>query len=104
MERHIKNYLKFFGLDGTEFIPCECGCGRKGHEFHHLKPRSSFGSKRKVEQDRVENVACINAECHRKVHASKEFNQELKEKHAYNVAWRINDAKDFIKNNLTNQI
>lgn len=81
MERHIKNYLDFFGLDGHEFISCECGCGRKGHEFHHLKPRSSFGSKRKVEQDKVENVACINAECHRRAHGDKEFNEHIKLRH-----------------------
>ena len=81
LPRLISNYLKYFKLDISDVILCECGCGRVGHDFHHLQPRSSFGSKRKVEQDRVENVACIAIECHSEAHKSKAFNDHLKLQH-----------------------
>ncbi len=85
LPRHIRNYLSFFGYDQNSFIECECGCGRQGLDFHHLIPRSKFGSKRKAEQDRVDNVACISIECHEKAGASRQFNEELKLKHRRNL-------------------
>lgn len=79
--KHISNYFKFFGVDEHDFCECECGCGGNAKDFHHLIPRSAFGSKRKAEQDSAENVVCITRECHERAHKDPRFNNHLKLMH-----------------------
>lgn len=97
MKPHIKNWLKYFKISPEEWFPCECGCERRAEQWHHLIPRSSFGSKRKKEQDRVENVAYINHDCHEKAGASKAFNDELKVKHRHNLLKCSNNTEDLVR-------
>jgi len=40
-------------------------------DIHHIEPRSSFGSKRKDEQDKIENLIGLCRECHNKAHGIK---------------------------------
>ncbi len=78
MERHVKNYLEAFGFSGMEFIPCE-SCGSASNEIHHIQPRSSFGSTRKDEQDKVDNLVALCRPCHDKAHgpASRWWKEKL---------------------------
>ncbi len=80
MERHVKNYLEAFGFSGMEFIPCEV-CGSSAVDIHHVEPRSSFGSKRKDEQDRVDNLVALCRYCHNGAHGdlSREWKEMLKD-------------------------
>ena len=80
MERHVKNYLDAFGFSGMEFMPCEV-CGASAVDIHHVEPRRNFGSKRKVEQDKVDNLVALCRNCHDKAHgpSSRHWKEMLKD-------------------------
>lgn len=78
MEKHVANYLKAFGYDGSSFIACEL-CGDKATDIHHIEPRSKFGSTRKVEQDHPDNLIALCRLCHEFAHRhSIEFKSRIK--------------------------
>jgi 5-methylcytosine-specific restriction endonuclease McrA len=80
MERHVKNYLQAFGYDESDTILCE-SCGNKAVDIHHVESRSSFGSKRKKEQDEVSNLIALCRPCHDEAHGyqSRIVKEALKE-------------------------
>jgi len=41
MQTYTQVYLDAFGLDETDFIPCEI-CEKKGTEIHHILARSKY--------------------------------------------------------------
>ena len=43
MQKHTKVYLKHFGFDSSDFIPCET-CGSKAVDIHHIDARGMGGS------------------------------------------------------------
>jgi hypothetical protein len=43
MKPHTKIYLKAFGYDGTEFMPCEV-CWAPGVDIHHIDSRKMGGT------------------------------------------------------------
>lgn len=94
MEAHIKNYVKYFKIDLQDWVACECGCGKRAEQFHHLIPRSSFGSTQKKKQDAVENVAYINHECHERVHRIPASNNLLKSAHRKHLLKNSNNPDD----------
>lgn len=55
---HVKNYYRHFGYDESDTILCEC-CGAPAVDIHHIEPRSSFGSKRKRDQDDPGNLIAL---------------------------------------------
>lgn len=62
MKIHTKLYLKHFGYDVTDFIPCEIiGCGMRSNEINHIKCRGAGGSKL---MDFPENLMAICREHH----------------------------------------
>ncbi len=63
MTKHVKVYLEYFGYTGNEFICCEV-CGQRGVDIAHIIPRSKFGSKRKDEQDHINNLMSLCRKCH----------------------------------------
>jgi len=67
MQKHIKNYLNHFKYSETDVIQCEV-CHNKAVDIHHIYPRSSFGNKRKDEQDEVSNLIALCRNCHEKAH------------------------------------
>jgi hypothetical protein len=68
-EKHIVNYMDHFGYDSSDWIKCEYpGCGQRGVDFHHVQPRSSFGSKRKAEQDHHSNIVILCIDHHQRAH------------------------------------
>lgn len=60
MQKHTKLYLKHFGYDVTDFIPCEV-CGAKAVDIHHIEPRGMGGSKK---ADTIDNLMALCRECH----------------------------------------
>lgn len=81
MEKHTKVYLEFFPFHNG-FYSCEI-CNKPATEIHHIERRSEFGSKRKDEQDKIENLIAVCRVCHDKAHANihtKEFLKEVHEK------------------------
>lgn len=43
MKTHTKVYMKFFGYDVSDFIPCEL-CGAKAVDIHHVEARGMGSS------------------------------------------------------------
>lgn len=80
MQQHTKVYYTFFGYDECDFVPCEV-CGNKAVDIHHIKPKSSFGSKLKGtnegEQDHISNLIALCRFCHDSAHCYKWSKQEL---------------------------
>lgn len=77
MKKHIKIYLKHFGLTGHEFIPCEI-CGSKANDIHHIKCKGMGGSKTK---DSIENLMALCRAEHEKYGDKKKYLDFLIEKH-----------------------
>lgn len=77
MKPYVKTYFKYFGYDESSFISCECGCGRKAVDIHHIEPRS----RRKDLFNKIENLAALSRECHTKAEHDKTFNNEVRAKH-----------------------
>jgi hypothetical protein len=81
MKTHTKIYFNHFGYDKTDFIPCEM-CGTPAVDIHHLDSKGMGGSKTK---DYIENLIAVCRDCHNDCHNSKDFNDQAKEKHLYNI-------------------
>lgn len=82
MKPHVRIFLEHFGFIGYEYIPCECGCGGRVVDVHHLSPRGMGGSKKK---DTIENLVGLTRECHERAERDKAFNNKIKERHLRNV-------------------
>ena len=73
MQPYVKTYLKYFGLDVSDFIACEY-CEAKAAEIHHLTPRSLNRSL----FNKIENLMALCRNHHDQAGASKRFNDELR--------------------------
>ena len=60
-----------------DFIACTT-CGGRAVDIHHIDARGMGGSKTK---DFIENLAALCRVCHNKAESSKEFNEQVKQKH-----------------------
>ena len=60
MQRHTKLYLKHFGYDISDFVPCEV-CGSRAIDIHHIESRGMGGTKK---QDTIDNLMALCRECH----------------------------------------
>ncbi len=78
MQKHTAIYLKHFGYDKSDFIPCEC-CGSKAVDIHHIKPRGMGGSKF---ADSIENLMALCRICHTKYGDNKQWLEYLQQRHA----------------------
>ena len=60
LKPHTRIYLKHFGYDVSDFVPCEvCGC--QAVDIHHIEPRGMGGSKK---ADTIDNLMALCRECH----------------------------------------
>jgi HNH endonuclease len=73
VKNYVKTYLKYFGFDESDFIPCE-DCGARSVEIHHLEPKSIA----KAKENLIDNLCAVCRSCHDKAHNSRAFNEELK--------------------------
>lgn len=80
MQKHTKVYLKHFGFDSSDFIPCET-CGSKAVDIHHIDARGMGGS----DKNNIENLMALCRDCHNKYGDIKEKKEWLKELHRYNL-------------------
>lgn len=71
-------YLKHFGYDISDFIPCEV-CGTTAIDIHHIEARGIGGSK---QADNIENLMALCREDHIKYGDKKQYKDFLKCKHA----------------------
>jgi len=74
MQEHTKIYLKHFGYDPGDFIPCE-QCGNKAVDIHHIKPKGMGGSKH---MDYIENLIALCRKCHDMAHNNELTQGDLK--------------------------
>lgn len=81
MKKHTKIYLEYFGYDETDFIACEM-CGAPAVDIHHLEAKGMGGSKTK---DYIENLIALCRYCHTECHANREYNEQAKHRHLFNV-------------------
>lgn len=58
MKNHVKVYLEHFGYGADDYVPCEI-CGSKAVDIAHIVARSKFGTKKKDEQDKIENLMAL---------------------------------------------
>ena len=79
-----KNYYSYYGYYLGETILCE-RCSAVGVNIHHIKYRSHFGSKQRVERDCVNNLICLCMDCHNLAHDEKISKEELQTIHDQNL-------------------
>ena len=77
MKNHTKIYLKYFGYDTSDFIPCEM-CGLKAQDIHHIEARGMGGSKH---ADNIENLMALCRQCHIDFGDKKQHKEMLKVVH-----------------------
>ena len=92
MKSYTKAYMKAFGYDVSDFIPCE-GCQSKAVDIHHLVPRSRDKSK----LNKVSNLVALCRECHHKAETNVKFNEGLKIIHRLNMLKNCNYDDDLKK-------
>lgn len=87
MQKHIKVYLNYYGIDDPNILRCEV-CGMRADDIHHIEFRSSFGKKTKHLQDNINNLIALCRHDHDRAHFKKEpylEKEELKEIHSKNL-------------------
>jgi 5-methylcytosine-specific restriction endonuclease McrA len=60
VQKHTKIYLKHFGYDISDFVPCEV-CGSQAVDIHHIESRGMGGTKK---IDTIDNLMALCRECH----------------------------------------
>jgi uncharacterized C2H2 Zn-finger protein len=73
MQKHTRVYMKAFGFDTSDFIPCE-RCGAKATDIHHIDARGMGGSK---DKDVIENLQALCRSCHVVYGDKKEYKEML---------------------------
>jgi len=77
MKNHTKVYMKFFGYDVSDFMPCEL-CGKPGVDIHHIESRGMGGSN---DKDHPVNLMLLCRECHEQYGSKAKYVDELQVKH-----------------------
>lgn len=80
MKKYTKIYFDFFKLDISSFIECEI-CGAEAVDIAHIIAKSKFGTKRKEEQDKIENLIAL---C-RKHHYEYDFENKFTKEELYDI-------------------
>ena len=80
MKSYTKVYMKYFGYDVSDFIPCE-SCGAKAVDIHHLEPKSIA----KAKVNLIDNLCAVCRPCHDLAGKNRGFNESLKLKHRKNI-------------------
>jgi hypothetical protein len=84
MKKHTKLYLKFFGFDESDFIPCEiCGC--LAVDIHHIDARGMGGTKK---ADTIDNLMALCREHHMEFGDKKQHKEYLKNTHDFYIQLR----------------
>jgi 5-methylcytosine-specific restriction endonuclease McrA len=73
MKPYTKTYMKYFGYDTSDFIPCEV-CGKNASDIHHLEPRSIA----KAKENLIDNLMALCRSCHDECGSSRRMNDTAK--------------------------
>tara|TARA_R100001594_G_scaffold7766_1_gene20731 strand:- start:328 stop:639 length:312 start_codon:yes stop_codon:yes gene_type:complete len=84
MQKHTKVYMKFFGYEEGDYIPCEM-CNAAAVDIHHLERRT----RNKVTNDYIENIVGLCRSCHINAENDKSFNMYTRIKHLENVCVQV---------------
>jgi 5-methylcytosine-specific restriction endonuclease McrA len=84
MKRHTKIYMRHFGYDISDFIPCEI-CGAKAQDIHHISARG-MGGDPQGGRDSVSNLMAVCRLCHQKFGDRKHYMDFLQEHHNKRLA------------------
>jgi len=66
-KKHVKNYLKAYGLGEQDVILCE-KCKGVAVDIHHIQYKSQGGA------DNVDNLIALCRKCHADIHLAKKKN------------------------------
>lgn len=81
MKKHTKLYLKFFGFDESDFIPCEI-CGALAVDIHHIEARGMGGTK---QADTIDNLMALCREHHLEFGDKKQHKEYLNNTHEFYI-------------------
>jgi 5-methylcytosine-specific restriction endonuclease McrA len=73
MKPYTKTYMKYFGYDTSDFIPCEI-CGNNASDIHHLEPRSIA----KAKENFIDNLMALCRNCHDECGKNRAMNETAK--------------------------
>ena len=73
MKSYTKTYMKYFGYDESDFIPCEV-CTKRAVDIHHIEPRSISKAKLNL----IDNLVALCRTCYLQAGSSRQFNSEVK--------------------------
>ena len=82
MKIHTKIYMKHFGYDQSDFIPCEI-CGGQAVDIHHIECRGLGGTK---QEDKIENLMALCRQDHLKYGDKKQWKDWLQSIHNAKLA------------------
>lgn len=85
VRNHTKVYLRSFGYDTSDFIPCEV-CFSKAVDIHHIHARGMGGRK---DADSILNLMALCRNCHNIYGDISQYREFLKEKHEIRMRERI---------------
>jgi len=77
LKKHTKLYLRYFGFDESDFIPCEI-CRDQAVDIHHIECRGMGGTK---QPESIDNLMAVCRTCHLIFGDKKEHKELLKEIH-----------------------
>lgn len=87
MKNHTRVYMRHFGGDCGEFVPCEI-CENPAVDVHHIDARGMGGSD---EKDHIDNLMGLCRECHEHFGDKKKFKRVLRIIHQF----RLLETKPF---------
>jgi predicted restriction endonuclease len=77
MQKHTKIYMKYFGYDLSDWMPCEiCGC--QSVDLHHIEARGMGGSNNR---DVIENLMALCRGHHIFYGDKKQYKEMLIQQH-----------------------
>jgi len=88
MQKHIENYLKFFGYGDQDMILSEIS-GNPAASFHHIKYKSQGG------KDNIENIIALTSEEHDQAHFKRGpylHEDELKTAHYAFMKYKLSNT------------
>jgi len=79
MTKYLKTYLDYFGMDTSDFIPCEI-CMAKAVDIHHIEARGMGGtSDPKINE--IGNLMALCRSCHDYYGDKKQYKDFIKSIH-----------------------
>jgi len=92
MKNYVKTYLKYFGYDESDFIPCEV-CQQKEVDIYPLNTKNIAKSKINL----IDNLIALCRECHVRCDSDRAYNDQARLIHRKNLLANSNNEGDLIR-------